>query len=226
MSNFSWVYFLKTKDQTFSTFRNFKSMVEREFDNKIRFIRSDGGGEYCSREFDSYLASEGIQRQLTVAKTPQQNGLSERLNRTIMNGCRTLLIESALPYQFWAEAVATTVYVKNRGYSRSIIGRTSYEALMGVKPDVGYLRTFGSLCYYRIPKDERGKLEPNGKRAIFLGYCIDRRGYRLYDQMKDKVIISRDVVFQEAKLGYDPNFVSANGKIAHVSNVNFFDFFG
>lgn len=202
MSGFTWVYFLKSKSDVFGTFKNFKTMVENEHDAKIKFFRTDGGGEYCSGEFSEFLDREGIQRQLTVPKTPQQNGTSERLNRTIVDCCRSLLLESCLPYEFWAEAVATSVFIKNRRYSRAV-GKTPYENLKGVKPDLGLLRTFGCLSYYHVPKDERSKFAPKGRKAIFLGYSTNRRGYRVYDQEKGKVIISRDVIFNESEIGFN-----------------------
>ena len=209
MSNYSWVYFLKRKDETFKYFLQFKTMVEKEFECSIKYLRSDNGGEYCSNEFSNYLLKVGIQRQLTVPKTPEQNGISERLNRTLMECCRTLLSESKLPYRFWAEAVACAVYVKNRRYSRST-NKTPFEAVRGFKPTVDNLRVFGCKSFYHVPSDERVKLDPKGKVAIFVGYCTERKGYRLYDESKQKVVVSRDVIFDESSLGLIKSFNDIN----------------
>ena len=200
-SGFTRINFLKSKSGVFDCFVNFVKKVEREFDTKIKFLRSDNGGEYLSKKFGEYLADLGIQRQLTIPKTPEQNGLSERLNRTLVEYLRCLLVQSRLHHKFWAEALSTVVYVRNRTYNSAIKG-VPYEILNKNKPDVGHFRVFGSLCYYHIPKDERRKLDPKGCKAIFVGYCIEQKGYRLFDQSKDRIVVSRDVIFHEDKWGF------------------------
>ena len=221
MSNFTWVYFLKEKSEAFHTFQKFKAMAELEHDVKIKFLRSDNGGEYISKEFDQYLSGVGIQRKLTVPKTPEQNGTSERLNRTLVEACRTMLIESRLDVRFWAEAIATVVYLKNRSFCRSV-NDTPFRMITGIRPDLNNLRVFGCKSFYHIPKDERTKLDPKGKVSIFLGYCDNRRGYRLYDETKKKVVFSRDVVFIEDELGVQDSVSDDDSNIGFCSN----DFLG
>ena len=107
-SRMTWVYILKEKSEAFATFKKFKALVAKQKGCNIKTIRSDRGGEYTSREFKEYYKNEGIQRQLTTGYTPQQNGVSERRNRTIVEMTRTMMNEKGLPKYFWAEAVHTS----------------------------------------------------------------------------------------------------------------------
>ncbi|TQD81825.1 hypothetical protein C1H46_032578 [Malus baccata] len=109
-----WVYFLRYKSDAFNYFKKFKSMVELHSGFKIKSLRSDRGGEFLSSEFTKFCETEGIQRQLTMAYTPQQNGVVERKNRTVVEMAKTMLHDRGMPYVLWAEAVHTAVYILNR----------------------------------------------------------------------------------------------------------------
>ena len=135
-------------------------MVENGSGRKLKVLRSDNGGEYTGRNFQEYLKSEGVRHELTVPKTPQQNGVAERLNRTLVEMIRAMLIESDLDASFWGEALATAVYLRNRSPHKPLRGATPFEALHGKKPNVKHLRTFGCVCYPLIMRDERKKLDP------------------------------------------------------------------
>ena len=127
------MYILKTKDQVFDCFVKWKALVEKSSKNKVKTLRTDNGGEYTSTQFTNYLKSEGIRHELTVPKTPEQNGVSERLNRTLVEMSRSMLIDAKLPNKFWAEAVSTAVYLKNRSPTRVIDdNKTPYECGMDV----------------------------------------------------------------------------------------------
>ena len=110
----TWVYFLQEKSEAFTAFQMFKALVEREADSQIKILRTDRGGEFNSQEFGSFCKNHGIRKQLTAAYTPQQNGVCERKNRTILNMVRSLLQRSGLPKSFWPEAVVWSVYILNR----------------------------------------------------------------------------------------------------------------
>ena len=110
----TWVYFMRHKSEVSSIFKRFKAMVENQSDEKIKILRSDRGTEYNSNEFETFCAVAGIEQQTTVRYTPQQNGVSERKNRTVMEMARCMLAEKNLPKSFWAEAVNTAVYLLNR----------------------------------------------------------------------------------------------------------------
>ena len=169
----------------------------------MKNFRTDNGGEYTSTEFENYLKKEGIEHQYTIPKTPQQNGVSERMNRTLVETVRSMLSDSGLPHRFWAEALSTAAYLINRSPTVTLKEMAPFEAWYGKKPSVNHLRVFGCSGYVHIPKDQRSKLDPKAKKCIFLGYGATRKGYRLYDQKKSCIVHSHDVVFDELSRGYE-----------------------
>ena len=187
----------------FQKFKEWKTDVEKSLGQSVKIFRSDNGGEFTSTEFEEYLKKEGIKHELTIPKCPEQNGVAERLNRTLIEMVRSMLADSELPKLFWAEALSTATYLRNRSPTTAISGRTPYEALYGEKPKVEHLRVFGCAAYSHIPKDERSKLDAKARKCIFLGYSINRKGYRLYDQKGLKIIHSRDVTFNELAKGIE-----------------------
>ena len=202
-SRYVWIYILKHKSEVFSKFCEWKASVERTYDKRLKALRTDNGGEFTSGEFEEFLKKDGIRHELTVPKNPQQNGVAERLNRTLMEMVRCMLSWSRLPQRYWAEAVSTAVYLRNRCPTKCVSGMTPYEALTGVKPKVNHLRVFGCAAYCHIPKDERKKLDVKSRKCVFMGYAENRKGYRLYDLANQKVVYSRDVTFNESTTGLD-----------------------
>ncbi|KAH9735189.1 hypothetical protein KPL71_017659 [Citrus sinensis] len=136
----TWVYFLQEKSEAFTAFQMFKALVEREADSQIKILRTDRGGEFNSQEFGSFCENHGIRRQLTAAYTPQQNGVCERKNRTILNMVRSLLQMSGLSKSFWPEAVVWSVYILNRSPTIAVQNITPEEAWSGCKPAVDHFR--------------------------------------------------------------------------------------
>ena len=118
-SRYIWVYILKQKSEVVERFLEWKAMVERSTGKKLQALRSDNGGEYTSTQFQDYLTKEGIKHELTVPKSPEQNGVAERLNRTLMESVRSMLFGGQLPQRFWAEALATAVYLRNRSPTKA-----------------------------------------------------------------------------------------------------------
>ena len=198
-SRFMWTFALKFKSDVFEVFLNWKSMVEKSTEKKLKSLRSDNGGEYISTEFEDYLKKEGIAHQSSIPKTPEQNGVAERKNRTIVEAIRSLLSDSNLPKSFWAEALATVTYLNNISPTKAVENFTPYEVWYERKPSVDHLKTFGCVCYSHIPKDERRKLDFKAREAIFLGYGTTVKGYRLYDPKSKRIFYSRDVIFDESK---------------------------
>lgn len=209
-THYVWVYVLKTKDQVFERFLEWKAMVERSTGRKLKCLRTDNGGEYTSREFESYLRVEGIRHERSVPKNPEQNGVAERMNRTLMEAVRSMLSGAGLPQRFWAEALATAAYLRNRSPTKALEKKTPYEAWTGEKPVVDHLRAFGCQAFAHIPKDERKKLDAKSRRCILLGYGNETKGYRLYDQQKGKMFLSRDVEFNERKCGFEKEQSESN----------------
>ena len=196
-TRYTWVYILKTKDQAFDCFRQWKALVEKQSKRKLKTLRTDNGGEYTSNQFEKYLMDEGIRHEKTIPKTPEQNGVAERLNRTLVESARSMLLDANLSKSYWAEAVSTAAYLKNRCPTKSVQGKTPYEAWYGQKPSVDHLRVFGCDAYAHVPKDERGKFDTKARKCVLLGYGEETKGYRLYDANGRKVLYSRDVQFNE-----------------------------
>ncbi|GJS06698.1 retrovirus-related pol polyprotein from transposon TNT 1-94 [Tanacetum coccineum] len=172
-------------------------LVEVQSGSTLRILRTDNGGEYTSNEFEYFLRQQGVIHQVTVPYSPQQNGVSERKNRTIVEMARSMLYEKKLPKTFWAKAVATSVYLLNRLATKAVSGKTPIEAWSGIKPSIQHLKVFGSISYYHIPDIKRSKLDAKARKGIFVGYATESKGYRIYDLTDSKIVISRDVTFDE-----------------------------
>ena len=198
----SWIYFLRQKGETFDKFCLFKNMIQLETGNKLKSLRSDRGGEYLSQYFIDYCNQTGIQRELTQARTPQQNGVSERRNRTIMERARSLAADANLPTYLWSEAVATATYLVNRSPTRANSGIPPESKYSGTKSDLHHLKIFGCIAHVHVPKEDRNKLDSKTQRCLFVGYDSETKAYRLYDPRRRRVILSRDVVFDEEKVGF------------------------
>ncbi|KAL0380608.1 UNVERIFIED_CONTAM: Retrovirus-related Pol polyprotein from transposon TNT 1-94 [Sesamum angustifolium] len=188
---------MREKSEVFKVFKKFKNLVEKQSGRSIKVLRSDRGTKYNNSEFDKFCEEEGIEHQTTVSYNPQQNGVSERKNRTVMEMARSMLQEKNLPKAFWAEAVYTAVYLLNRCPTKAVQNMTPIEAWSGKKPSAKHLRVFGSICYVHIPTEKRHKLEEKTEKGIFLGYSTQSKGYRIYNLKTKKLIISRDVEFDE-----------------------------
>ena len=153
-------------------FQEWKAMVEKSSGHQVKTLRSDNGGEYLSDEFQAYLKKEGIEHELTVPRTPEQNGVAERMNRTLVEAVRSMLTGAHLPPQFWAEALATAVYLRNRSLTKSLKNLTPFEAWTGRKPSVNHLKVFSCIAYAHIAKEEIKKLDVKAKKCILLGYGV------------------------------------------------------
>ena len=201
-TRYAFVYFVREKAEVFCKFREFEAFVCNQTGLTIGNLRTDGGGEYVGHDFEQYLVNKGIHHQLTVRYSPQQNGVAERYNRTICESARSMVFEADLSKRFWAEAVATAVYTKNRLPTAAISAKsTPYERWHKTKPDVSHFRVFGCVAYSHIPDQLRGKLDSKAESMVFVGYSHRSKGYRLYDQKVDNVVTRRDVIFNEAKFG-------------------------
>ncbi|CAL8087744.1 unnamed protein product [Prunus armeniaca] len=193
----TWVYFLRYKLDALNCFRKFKSMVELQSGFKVKCVRSDKGGEFTSSEFDRLCEEAGIQRQFSMAYTPQQNGVVERKNRTVVEMAKAMLHEKELPYYLWAEAVHIAVYLLNRCPTKALRNKTPFEAYSTRKPGVAHLKVFGSVCFVHKPAEGRQKLDAKSTKGVFVGYATCEKGYRVFDPITRKLLLSRDVVFDE-----------------------------
>ena len=168
---------MKYKGEVFAKFVEFKALVENQSEHKIKAFRSDNGGEYTSKAFKRFLQAHGIKRQLSTPYTPQQNGVAERANRTIVEMARSMLHHQNLNKNLWAEAVVTAVYTRNRCPTSALVGKTPEEAWSGKRPTITHMRVFGCIAYAKVPDEKRTKLDAKGTKCLFLGYCEGTKAY-------------------------------------------------
>ena len=173
---------------------------ESQTEKKVKILRTDNGMEFCSKQFKNYCKSEGIVRHYTVPYTPQQNGVAERMNRTIISRARCMLSNAGLHRRFWAEAASTACYLINRSPSIALNKKTPIEVWSGSPADYSQLRVFGCTAYAHV---DNGKLEPRAVKCIFLGYKSGVKGFKLWNPETQKVVISRNVIFNESAMLHD-----------------------
>ncbi|KAG8482637.1 hypothetical protein CXB51_024435 [Gossypium anomalum] len=189
LTRFCWIFFLKQKSDVFEAFGKFKAMVENQAGCRIKTLRIDNGAEYLFDRFKRLCEQAGIHHQLTTVYTLQQNGVCERKNRTVMDMSRCLPFQSKLPNSFWAEAINSSVYLLNRLPTHAVKDKTPFEAWHGLKPSVSHLKVFGCVCYVLVPAERMTKLEKS-----------DKKGYKVYDPSTRKILVSRDIRFDEKKI--------------------------
>jgi hypothetical protein len=189
------VYFMKKKSEVIEKFKEYKCLVEKKTERKIKTVRSDNGTEYTSHYLEDFLKQEGIRHELTVEYTPQQNGVAERKNRSLVETARCLMIQSGLSASFWAEAILTANHIRNRCPSRSLGGEIPFKMRTRRTPIVSYFRKFGTTAFTLDKTPGKGKFDSRSKKCIFIGYSVQSKAYRLWDPEARKVIRSRDVGF-------------------------------
>lgn len=188
---------LKKRSDVLVAFKNYKRKVENETGHRIKKLRTDNGKEYLSNQFKDFLIEEGISRQLTVEYTPQQNGVAERANRTLVEMTRCIMLEGNLPNSLWAEALNTATFLRNRSATRCLNNMTPFEAWSGQKPYVGFFRTIGSSVI-ALNKSRKGdKFQVKGEEYILVGYSQEAKAYRLWKPGTKEIIKARDVKFIE-----------------------------
>jgi transposase InsO family protein len=169
-SRFTWVFFLQEKPQIQETLKVFLSRAQNEFGLGLKKIRSDNGTEFKNSQTEGFLEEEGIKHEFSSPYTPQQNGVVERKNRTLLNMARTMFDEYKTPDRFCAEAINTACYSINRLYLHRILKKTSYELLTGKKPNVSYFRVFGSKCFIHIKRGRNSKFASKAVKGFLRGY--------------------------------------------------------
>lgn len=199
-TRFSMTYLMETKSEVLKYFMEYEAAVSSQFSNRISRIRCDNGGEYVSKDFRNFCKGKGIQVEYTVPYTPQQNGISERKNRTLLDKARTMVIDAGLDKTMWGEAVLTATYLCNRSPTAKL---DKIPAQLWFKKEINlkHLQTFGCMAYKHIPDEKRTKLEDKSEECIMIGYAPC--GYRLFSIKENKVVLARDVIFNEKVLYKD-----------------------
>jgi transposase InsO family protein len=210
-----FVYFLVKKSQAFDKFCEFKSAVENTTGKKISCLRTDNGGEYMSTVFEDFLTKNGIRHETTIPHTPEQNGVAERANRTIIEKAKCLLFDSGLPKRMWAEAVNHAVFLINHSFS-SVHQKTPNELFFNKRVDISQLKLFGCEVMVMIQKNKRSKLDKNSEKLVFVGMDNNTKGYRCIDKQTGRVVISRNVKFLEES---PPRFVEIPSDSSTISEI-------
>jgi len=165
---------------------------------KIKNVRSDNGSEFRNTNVEEYLDEEGIKHEFSAPYTPQQNGIVERKNRTLIEAARTMLDEYKTPDIFEAEAINTACHAINRLYIHKYLGKTPYEIITGNKPKVHYFRVFGCKCYILNKKTKNSKFAPKVDEGFLLGYGTNEHAYHVFNKTTGVVETTVDVKFDES----------------------------
>ena len=208
-SRWLWIAIINDKSgkTVMSQFIKYKVWAERYTGFSVQALRTDGGGEYVNDDLKTYLQTMGIERHLTAAYTPQQNGVAERINRTLMEAARSMLHAANLPSSFWTYAVHAAVYLRNRSPTRALNNVTPYEAWRGEKPSLSHLRVFGCRAFMYLHKRQRSstnKLVARAMPGIFVGYATEAKAWLVWDPVDKKVHTTRDAKFMEGVPGSAP----------------------
>ncbi|GKD42653.1 putative ribonuclease H-like domain-containing protein [Tanacetum coccineum] len=204
-SRFTWVFFLTTKDETSEILKNFIKEIENLVDKKVKIIRSDNRTEFKNKVMDDFCREKGIKREYSVAKTPQQNGVAERRNRTLIKATRTMLADFKLPTTFWAEVVSTACYVQNGVLVVKPHNKTPYELFRGFKLALSFMRPFGCHVTILNTLDSLGKFDGKSDEGFFVGYSSSSKAFRVYNTRTRRVEENLHIGFLDNKPMIDGN---------------------
>ncbi|GJT14782.1 reverse transcriptase domain-containing protein [Tanacetum coccineum] len=179
VSRFSWGFFLATKDEASGILKTFITGIENQINYKVKIIRCDNGTEFKNNDMNQFYGMKGIKRDFSVVRTPQQNGVAERKNKTLIEAARTMLADSLLPTTFWAEAVSIACYVQNRVLVTKPHNKTPYELLHGRPPSISFMRPFGCLVTILNTLDPLCKFDRKADEGFFVGYSINSKAFKL-----------------------------------------------
>jgi hypothetical protein len=192
------MYPLKSKSEVHQLIVDFIAYARTQFSLHVRCFQGDNGTEFVNPAMQTSLAANGIVFHLSCPYTSPRNGKAKRVLRTLNNSVRTLLVQASMPPSYWAEALFAATYLLNHCPSSSIQHELPYSRLHGSSPAYDHLRVFGCLCYPNLQATSQHKLAPRSAACVFLGYPSSHKGYRCLDISTCKIIISRDVVFDES----------------------------
>ena len=198
-SRYTTVFLLHNKDEVPEKLEEYLAQVNNIFGGMPRVLRTDNGSEYTSGKTQAILRKHGIMFQTTVPYNPEQNGVAERMNRTLCESGRSMLFDADMPTTYWGEAITTACYLQNRLPGKATT-KTPYELWNKRKPDLRHIRIFGSKAYVHIPKEKRTKWDACAKEGVLVGYSESQKGYRILHQDTNKVTVSRSVIIDETSL--------------------------
>ncbi|CAI5737495.1 unnamed protein product [Peronospora farinosa] len=190
------------KSEVARRFESFKTMYENQWGERIKCLRSDNGTEFVNKVMDEICQRNGIVRQKTVPYSPQQYGVAERMNRTIIKKARSMVHCKGLSSSWWEETISTAVYFINRTTNSTHTDATPYAIGFKMKPRLDHLRVFRSMGYAHVEDAKRTKIELKSFKCMFLGYGDNTKGYRVYDLEPNKVKMSRSVKVDEREVNW------------------------
>ena len=190
----TWVYPMKNKSETSCLIKSFVSMIETQFNIKIKSIRSDNGPEFM---LSNWYDSKGINHQKSCVETSQQNGIVERKHQHILSTTRAIMSQSNMPKTFWNHADCHAVFLINRQPSKILSGVSPFQVLHNKIPNIENLKVFGCLWYSTTLAANRHKLDSRARKGVFLGYKPGMKGYVIYDLKTREIYVSRNVSFYE-----------------------------
>ncbi|GJV61838.1 retrovirus-related pol polyprotein from transposon TNT 1-94 [Tanacetum coccineum] len=196
-SRYTWVYFLCSKDETPKIIKKFITQAQLNYKAKVFKIRNDNGTEFKNASLKAHYEKLGIMQQFSIAQIPQQNGVVERHNCTLVEATRTMLIFSKLLEFLWAEAVATACFTQNQSIIHTRYNKTPYELLRCRKPNIAYFHVFGSLCYPTNNRDDLGKMKPKADIGVFICYSETSTGFQIYNRQTKMIMETIHVKFDE-----------------------------
>ncbi|GJY39757.1 putative ribonuclease H-like domain-containing protein [Tanacetum coccineum] len=196
-SRFTWVRFLRSKDETPEFVINFLKQIQVGLNKTVRYIRTDNGTEFVNQVMSKYYEGVGIFHQKYVPRTPQQNGVIERRNHTLVEAARTMMIFSTTLMFLWANVAATAYYTHNRSLIHTCYKKTPYELVHDKKPDLTFLRVFGAMCYPTNDSEDQRKLQTKADIGIFVRYAPSRKGYRVKNKRTRQIMETIHVTFDE-----------------------------
>nr|GEY87129.1 hypothetical protein [Tanacetum cinerariifolium] len=196
-SKYTWTHFLRSKDETPKVLIDFLRLVQRGLHAQVRTVRTDKGTEFLNKTLYAYCAAEGIDHQTSVARTPEQNGVVERWNRTLVEAARTMLSAAKVPLFFWVEAFATACFTQNHSLVIPRHEKTPYHIINNQKPSVKFFHIFGPICYIVRDGENLDKMKKTGDACIFVGYSTQSRAYRVFNKRTRVIVEIIHVNFDE-----------------------------
>nr|KAJ0185610.1 hypothetical protein LSAT_V11C900471260 [Lactuca sativa] len=210
-TRFTWVVFLKKKSHAAHEIISLIRKNETLTGLKVKQLRSDHGTEFRNSTLEEFCDHKGIEQNFSAPRTPQQNGVAERRNRTLIEAGRTLMIHAGLPMSFWAEAVNTACFTQNRSLIHRIHKKTPYEMLKNRKPDASFFHVFGCICYILNQRDPRSKFEPKADKGIFVGYSSISKSFRVFH-------VNRQCIEESIHMKFDEESYT-DEKVTHSSSI-------
>jgi transposase InsO family protein len=190
---------LKSKDEAATKVKQYLTLIERQDENLPKAVRTDNGREYVNKDLIGWCLDKGIELQTTAPHTPEQNGIAERWNRTVVKLGRAMLLANNLPSELWAEAMTHTIYIRNCAFTCAIPEMTPYQKWFARRPDISNIQEFGQIVWVLNEELNPSKLDAHAGKHIFVRHEDGPNGIRYYDPTKRTIKVTRNYRFPLTK---------------------------